>query len=92
MADAREIGVIWSSTQGCGAQLSRQWFATYLSHILESALLHPSGSLDKYLGTPNGKWGLSPEATCGWSLSADMDVLITCADILLVSPFQMCLA
>ena len=29
---------------------------------LESGVLHPSRSLNKGLGTPNGKWGLSPEA------------------------------
>ena len=29
---------------------------------LESGGLHPSGSLDKCLGTPDGKWGLFPGA------------------------------
>ena len=31
---------------------------------LESCVLHPSGSLDKYLGTPDGKQGTSPDGLC----------------------------
>ncbi|KAF6125218.1 hypothetical protein HJG60_009739 [Phyllostomus discolor] len=58
----REIGMVWSSTLGCGVQLSRQWFATYLRHTIESAVLHPPESLDKCLGSPDGKWRLSPGA------------------------------
>ena len=32
---------------------------------LESGVLHPSGSLDRCLGTPETKWGISPGA-CLW--------------------------
>ena len=57
----------------------------------ESGVLHRSGTLDKCLGTPDGKWGLSPGTICGWSRSADVDVLVTCAGNVGVSPYQMCL-
>ena len=58
---------------------------------LESGVLHPSGSLVKCLGITDGKWGFPQEPISRWSHSADMAVLITCVDILGVSPCQMCL-
>ena len=75
----------------CGAQLSQQWSGACLSYTLDSGVLHPSGSLDKYLGTPDGKWGFPQEPIYGWSRSADTAVLIMCADVLGASPCQMCL-
>ena len=43
------------------------------------------------LGTPKGKWEFPQEPIYGWLHSANMAILITCADILSVSPYQMCL-
>ena len=57
----REITVVWGSTLGCGGRLPQQWSGACLSHTLESGGLHPSGTL-KGLGTPAGKWGISPGA------------------------------
>ena len=36
-----------------------------LQLYLESGVLHLSGSLDKYLGIPEGKWGIS-QGACLW--------------------------
>ena len=55
-----EIRVAWSSTLIYGAQLFQQWSGPALVIYLESGGLHASGSLDNCLGTPDGKWGLSP--------------------------------
>ena len=49
----------WSIILVCGAKLSQQWSGACFSYTLESGELHPSGSLDKCFGTPDGKWGLS---------------------------------
>ena len=46
----------------CGAQLSQQGSGACLSYTLEGGTLHPSGSLDKCLGAPDGKHGISSEA------------------------------
>ena len=46
---------------------------------LESGALHASGSRGECLGPPGGKY------------SAETPVLVTCADIMGVSPCQMCL-
>ena len=53
---------MWSSTLVCGAQLSQQGSGACLSYTLEGGTLHPSGSLDKCLGTPDDKWALSQKA------------------------------
>ena len=52
----------------------------------ESGGLHPSGSLDKCLGTAAGKWEFPQDLIYGWSSPEDMAVLVTRADILGVSP------
>ena len=54
--------VAWSSTLVCGAQLPRRSSEVYFSYTIEGGALHPSGSLDKCLGTPDGEWGISPGA------------------------------
>ena len=47
----------------CGVWLSQQWSGACLPHLyLESGVLHPSASLDKCLGIPDGTWGIPPEA------------------------------
>ena len=46
---------VWSS-----AASAVGWSVPQL--YLESGVLHPSGSLDKYLSTCDGKWGITPGA------------------------------
>ena len=67
------------------------WCGTCLSYTHESNVLFPSGSLDKCLGTPDGEWDFPQDPVYGWSCSSDTAVLVTCADILGVSPCQVCL-
>ena len=59
---------------------------------LEGGIPHPSGSLTKCLGTPMASGEFSQEPVYGWSCSANMAVLLRCADILGVPPWQICLA
>ena len=49
----------------CGARLSQRWSGACLSYTLEGGGLHPSESLDKYLGSPEGVWGVCPGASVG---------------------------
>ena len=63
------------------------WSLPQLYH--ESHVLHFSGSFDKCLGSSGDKWEFPQEPIYGWSPSVDTAVLITCADILGVSPCQM---
>ena len=58
---------------------------------LESGVLHPLGLLISILGPPLASGDYPQEPIYGWSRSADPAVLTTCADILGVSPCQMCL-
>ena len=104
----REISVAWSSTLVCGAQLSQQWAGTRLPYILKVVHSISLGPFDKCLGTPDGKWGISPGAYL-WMASLwrhgfltmcasrcvslpGVSALIMCAGNLAVSPYQMCLA
>ena len=48
---------------------------------LESGVFHPSGSLDKCLGPPDGKWGISQEPIYVRSCCAGTAILVVCADI-----------
>ena len=87
----REISMAWSSTLVCGARLSQQWAGAYLSYTLEGSVLHPFGSLDNCLGIPDGEWGLFPRSLSIYRFcSADMAVLVPCADILGVPSCQTC--
>ena len=60
---------------------------SYTLKVVSSTLL---GLFNKCLGTPDAKWGICP-GTYAWSCSAETAVLITSADILGVSPWQMSL-
>ena len=58
----REISVVWSSTLGCGTQLSQQWYGTCLSYtltVVDSSLL---GLFDKCFGSRDAKQGICPGA------------------------------
>ena len=68
---------VWSTAVSAVARSLPQLY-------LESGV--PSGSLGKCLGTPDAKWGFPQGPFYGWSCSAHMAVLITCADILGVFP------
>ena len=54
---------------------------------LESGVLHPSGSLDRCLGTPETKWGISPGAylwvvlLCRHSCSDHVCRYLTCVSL-----------
>ena len=80
----REINVAWSSLLGCGAQLSQQWPGNCLSDTLLGFLISVLAPL-----IPRGEF--PQEFIYRWSCSADAAVLVTCADILGESPYQMCL-
>ena len=58
----------------------------------ESGGVHPSGSLDWCLGTPDSKYGISPGAYLWVVLLCRHGALITSANVLGVSPCQMRLA
>ena len=75
---------VWSS-----AVSAVVWSLPHL-HV-GSCVLHPPGSLDKCLSTLMPSEEFPQEPIYGWSHSADMDIMITCADILGVSPCHMCL-
>ena len=88
----REISVVRSSTLVCGAQLSQQWFGACLSYtlrVVDSTLL---GLLISVWAPLMASREFPWEPLCGWSCFTDTAVLVTCADILGVSPCQMCLA
>ena len=84
----REISVTWSSTLVCGAWLSQQWSGVCLSYtlrVVNSTLLALLSVLAPLI--PSGDFPQKP--IYGWSHSVDMDVLVTCVDILGMSPCQM---
>ena len=88
----REISVTWSCTLVCGAQLSQQWSEVHLSiplRVMHSTLL---GLLISVLAPLMASEELPQETMYGWSHSADTAVLVKCANILGVSPCQVCLA
>ena len=92
MVDAKgEISMAWRSTLVCGAQLSQQWSGACLSYTLN--VVHSSflGLFNKCLDTPDASGEFPQELIYGWSRSVDRAALTTCADILSVSPCQMCL-
>ena len=55
----RETSVAWSSTL-CVEFSCLNSSLKPASVIPERCILHPAGSLDKCLGTPDGEWGISP--------------------------------
>ena len=86
----RDISVAWSSTLVCWAWLSQQWSRTWLSYTLKGVTFI-FFSINALAPLLTGKCGISPGANLWVVCSADMAVLITCADILGVSPCRMCL-
>ena len=81
----REISVAWGSTLVCGARLSQQWSGACLSYTLRVVCSTPLAPLMASVDFPQ-------EPVYGQSRSADMAVLVMCADVLSVSPCQTCLA
>ena len=84
----REVSMAWSSTLVCGARLSQQWSepaSVIPLRLMYSTLL---GLLINVLTPLLASMELPQKPVCGWSCSADMAVLITCADILGVSSCQ----
>ena len=87
----REISVVWSSILVCRVQLSQQWSRACLSYtfeVMHSTLL---GLLISVLEPLMASREFLQEPIYGWSHCADSAVLVMCADILGVSPCQMCL-
>ena len=62
VADAKGSQRDMEQHSGARKSLSQQWSGICLGYTLESGVLHPSGSLDKCLGTPDDKWALSQKA------------------------------
>ena len=87
----REISVAWSSTLECGAWLSQQWSGACLSYTLKVVCSTPLGLSISVLEPLMASGESVQKPIYGWPSSADMAVLITCADILGVSPCRMCL-
>ena len=58
----RETSMVWNSTLVCGAQQSQKWSRNCFSYTLKVGYSTILGLFDKYLGTPDAKWGISPEA------------------------------
>ena len=56
----REISMAWSSTLGCGACLLSSGLEPASVTPWKGGVLHPSGSFDTCLGTPDAKCGISP--------------------------------
>ena len=74
-----------AATLVCGTQLSQQWSGACLSHTLKVV---SSTILDFLISVlaplmPSGEFPQEP--IYGWSRSADMAVLITCADLMCIS-------
>lgn len=86
-----EIRVL-HSTLVCEAQLCQQWSGNCLSYTLKMVYSTLLGLFDKCLGTPNGKCGISQGAYLWVVPLCRSGSSITSADILGVSPCQMCLA
>ena len=80
----------WGSTLGCGARLCQQWSGACLSYTLEVAYSTFLGLLISVLAPLMASGDFPQEPVYGWSRSADMAVLTTCAGISGVSPCQMC--
>ena len=78
-----------SSTVVCGAQLSQQWSGTCLSYTLKVVFSTLPGLLITVLAPLMASGEFPQELICGRSCSADMAVLVTCADILDVPLCQM---
>ena len=84
----REISRAGSTTLVSGAWLSQQWSGVCLSYtlrVVNSTLLALLSVLAPLI--PSGDFPQKP--IYGWSHSVDMDVLVTCVDILGMSPCQM---
>ena len=87
----REITIAWGSSLVCGVGLSQQWSTTCLSYTLKVAYATPLGLFNKCRGTPDAKRGVYPGA-CLWVVPLRRHGCSDpCADILGVSPRQMCL-
>ena len=82
----REISVAWGSTLVCEAQLSQQWPVACLSCVLKVVYSTLLGLFIIVLAF------LMTSGEFLWSHSADMAVLVMCADMLGMSSCQMCLA
>ena len=81
----------WSSTLVYGARRSQQWSGARLSYTLKVVHSTLLGLLISVLASLIASGEFAQEPIYGWSHSADMAVLITCADVLGVSPCQTCL-
>ena len=87
----REISMSWSSALVCGARLSQQWSGACLSYTLAVVGSTLLGLLISVMAPLLASGEFAQELIYWWSHSADVSVLITCADISGVSPCQMCL-
>ena len=81
MADARgdQCGLEQHSGVQSSAVSAVAWSLPQL--YLESDILHPSRSLDKYLGTHDSKWGLFPRSLSIGGLDLQTQLFLLCVQI-----------
>ena len=91
--DSRKMSAhkVWRRSLLCGARLSQQWPGICLSYTLKVVHSTLLGLLINVLAPLLASVELPQAPIYGWSHSADMHILITCANVSGVSPCQTCL-